>query len=65
MIVLGLLMRLKQGRLWVFHRLDRTIVLPNASTLFGICALIYAGRKPFATCLSSFATFLCFCHLSL
>ncbi|GAA5965487.1 hypothetical protein JCM8115_005769 [Rhodotorula mucilaginosa] len=43
LIVLGLLMRLKQGRLWVFHRLDRTIVLPNASTLFGICALIYAG----------------------
>lgn len=57
LIVLGLLMRLKQGRLWVFHRLDRTIVLPNASTLFGICALIYAGRKSFAAFLSAFANF--------
>ncbi|GAA5869906.1 hypothetical protein JCM3774_000525 [Rhodotorula dairenensis] len=43
LIVLGLLMRLRQGRLWVFHRLDRTILIPNASTLFGVCALIYAG----------------------
>lgn len=50
-------MRLRQGRLWVFHRLDRTIVLPNASTLFGICALIYAGRESFATFLFSFVNF--------
>ncbi|GAA5986739.1 hypothetical protein JCM10908_000876 [Rhodotorula pacifica] len=43
LIVLGLVIRLRQGRFWIFHRLDRTIVLPNASTLFGLCALIYAG----------------------
>lgn len=47
LILLGLLMRLRQGRLWVFHRLDRTILIPNASTLFGVCALIYAGRTSF------------------
>ncbi|GAA5986736.1 hypothetical protein JCM10908_000875 [Rhodotorula pacifica] len=43
LILLGLYIRLRQGRLWIFHRLDRTVFLPNASALFGLCSVIYAA----------------------
>ncbi|BGP54749.1 hypothetical protein JCM8202_003256 [Rhodotorula sphaerocarpa] len=43
LIITGLVIRLRQGRFWVFHRLDRTVVLPNASTLFGLCALVFVA----------------------
>ncbi|BGP39111.1 hypothetical protein JCM10450v2_003065 [Rhodotorula kratochvilovae] len=42
-IVLGLSLRLAQGRLWFFTRLDRTVILPNTATLYGLCALVYQG----------------------
>ncbi|BGO90668.1 hypothetical protein NBRC10512_000233 [Rhodotorula toruloides] len=42
-LVLGLAIRLAQGRLWFFTRLDRTVVLPNTSTLYAFCATVYAA----------------------
>ncbi|BGP31136.1 hypothetical protein JCM10296v2_002900 [Rhodotorula toruloides] len=42
-LVLGLAIRLAQGRLWFFTRLDRTVVLPNTSTLYAFCAIVYAA----------------------
>ncbi|BGP23781.1 proteophosphoglycan ppg4 [Rhodotorula toruloides] len=42
-LVFGLAIRLAQGRLWFFTRLDRTVVLPNTSTLYGFCAIVYAA----------------------
>lgn len=43
-ILLGLVLRLKQGRFWLVHRIDSTIVIPNISTIYGLCALVYAAR---------------------
>ncbi|GAA5902333.1 hypothetical protein JCM6882_000504 [Rhodosporidiobolus microsporus] len=42
-ILLGLVLRLRQGRFWLVHRIDSTIVIPNISTIYGICALAYAA----------------------
>ncbi|GAA5823636.1 hypothetical protein JCM11251_000705 [Rhodosporidiobolus azoricus] len=42
-ILLGLALRLRQGRFWLLHRIDSTIVIPNISTIYGICALAYAA----------------------
>jgi len=41
-ILAGLLLRLAQGRFWIIHQLDRTIILPNISVWYGIFALVYA-----------------------
>ncbi|GAA6012095.1 hypothetical protein JCM10207_005126 [Rhodosporidiobolus poonsookiae] len=42
-ILLGLVLRLRQGRFWLLHRIDSTIVIPNISTIYGLCALAYAA----------------------
>ncbi|GAA5955076.1 hypothetical protein JCM3765_003184 [Sporobolomyces pararoseus] len=41
-ILLGLGLRLYQGRMFFFHRLDKTIVIPGGA-LFPICALTYSA----------------------
>lgn len=43
-VLASLVLRLQQGRFWLFHRVDKTIVIPNISTIYGICALAYAAR---------------------
>ncbi|GAA5902329.1 hypothetical protein JCM6882_000503 [Rhodosporidiobolus microsporus] len=42
-ILAGLLVRITSGRFWLFHRLDRTIILPNTSTIYGVCSLVYTS----------------------
>ncbi|GAA6031075.1 hypothetical protein JCM8097_003992 [Rhodosporidiobolus ruineniae] len=42
-ILLGLVLRLRQGRFWLLHRIDKTILIPNISTIYGLCALVYAA----------------------
>ncbi|GAA5889592.1 hypothetical protein JCM8208_001068 [Rhodotorula glutinis] len=42
-LLAALALRLKQGRLWLLHRLDKTILIPNLSVLYALCALAYAG----------------------
>ncbi|GAA5970515.1 hypothetical protein JCM11641_007334 [Rhodosporidiobolus odoratus] len=37
----GLAIRILTSRFWIFHRLDRTILLPNTSVIYGICSLCY------------------------
>ncbi|GAA5844647.1 hypothetical protein JCM3766R1_005973 [Sporobolomyces carnicolor] len=41
-ILLGLGLRLHQGRMFFFHRLDKTVAIPGGS-LFPICALTYSA----------------------
>ncbi|GAA6061399.1 hypothetical protein JCM10212_000659 [Sporobolomyces blumeae] len=41
-ILLGLALRAYQGRMWLFHRMDRTVVIPGGA-LFPICSLAYAA----------------------
>ncbi|GAA5855698.1 hypothetical protein JCM8547_001649 [Rhodosporidiobolus lusitaniae] len=47
-ILVGLALRLKQGRFWLVHRIDSTIVIPNISVVYGLCSLIYAGLGIFS-----------------
>ncbi|KAK4056600.1 hypothetical protein OIO90_002448 [Microbotryomycetes sp. JL221] len=42
-VLSGLILRLVQGRFWLLHRIDRTVLIPNISVWFGICALVYTG----------------------
>ncbi|GAA5889598.1 hypothetical protein JCM8208_001069 [Rhodotorula glutinis] len=42
-ILLGLSLRLAQGRFWLLARLDGTLLMPNTATLCGLCALVYQG----------------------
>ncbi|GAA5923546.1 hypothetical protein JCM3775_000425 [Rhodotorula graminis] len=42
-LLAALALRLKQGRLWLLHRLDKTILIPNLSVIYCLCALAYAG----------------------
>ncbi|GAA5923545.1 hypothetical protein JCM3775_000424 [Rhodotorula graminis] len=51
-ILLGLSLRLAQGRFWVFARIDGTLVMPNTATLYGLCALVYQGIGLFLIVLS-------------
>ncbi|GAA6061401.1 hypothetical protein JCM10212_000661, partial [Sporobolomyces blumeae] len=41
-ILFGLILRWRHGKMWWFHRLDCTVVIPGGS-LFSICALCYAA----------------------
>ncbi|GJN89740.1 hypothetical protein Rhopal_002729-T1 [Rhodotorula paludigena] len=40
-LIASLALRLRQGRFWLFHNVG--IIIPNVSTLYGLCALVYAG----------------------
>lgn len=42
-ILLGLALRLYQGRMFIVHRLDKTVVIPGGA-LFPVCALAYSAR---------------------
>lgn len=42
-IAFGLVLRLRQGRFWILHRIDSTILIPNISVCYGLCALVYAA----------------------
>ncbi|BGP15243.1 hypothetical protein JCM10213_000714 [Rhodosporidiobolus nylandii] len=42
-VLLGLVLRLRQGRFWVLHKIDGHIVIPNISVLYGVCTLAYAA----------------------
>ncbi|GAA6031081.1 hypothetical protein JCM8097_003995 [Rhodosporidiobolus ruineniae] len=42
-VLLGLLVRILTGRFWLFHRLDRTVILPNTSTIYGVCSMAYTA----------------------
>jgi len=42
-LLAALVLRLKQGRFWLLHRLDKTIIVPNLSVLYALCALAYAA----------------------
>ncbi|BGP23797.1 proteophosphoglycan ppg4 [Rhodotorula toruloides] len=42
-VLASLVLRLQQGRFWLFHRVDKTIAIPNISTIYGMCALAYAS----------------------
>ncbi|KAK4055683.1 hypothetical protein OIV83_000229 [Microbotryomycetes sp. JL201] len=42
-IIAGLALRLIQGRFWLVHRIDRTVLIPNISVWFGVCALAYSA----------------------
>lgn len=43
-ILLSLCLHLFLERLWLFPCLDRPVVLPNSSAVYGICALVYAAH---------------------
>jgi hypothetical protein len=43
-ILAGLLLRLTQGRFWLFHRIDNCLWIPNISVCYSLCALVYALR---------------------
>ncbi|KAM0788781.1 hypothetical protein ACM66B_002871 [Microbotryomycetes sp. NB124-2] len=42
-ILAGLVLRMLQGRFWLVHRIDRTVLIPNISVWFGVCALAYSA----------------------
>ncbi|GAA6031079.1 hypothetical protein JCM8097_003994 [Rhodosporidiobolus ruineniae] len=44
-LVAGLLVRVLTGRFWLFHRVDRVVILPNTSTLYSICSLAYTAMS--------------------
>ncbi|ORY75055.1 hypothetical protein BCR35DRAFT_325899 [Leucosporidium creatinivorum] len=42
-LLAGLLLRLAHGKLWLVHRIDGFILIPNLSVCFSLCALAYAA----------------------
>lgn len=41
-ILAGLALRLAHGKMWIVHRIDGLVVIPNISICYGLCALAYA-----------------------
>ncbi|GAA5960971.1 hypothetical protein JCM10213_005909 [Rhodosporidiobolus nylandii] len=39
----GLAVRIFTSRFWLFSALDRTIILPNSSVVYGVCSLAYCA----------------------
>ncbi|KAM0745852.1 hypothetical protein T439DRAFT_330307 [Meredithblackwellia eburnea MCA 4105] len=40
-VIAGLVLRMMQGRFWLVHRIQNTLLMPNASVCYGLFALIY------------------------
>lgn len=43
LVLAGLVLRLVQGRIWLVHAIDRTVLIPNISVWYGVCAVAYAA----------------------
>ncbi|ORY66950.1 hypothetical protein BCR35DRAFT_181006 [Leucosporidium creatinivorum] len=42
-ILFGIILRISQGRFWLIHRVDSTVLIPNISLSYSVCALAYAA----------------------
>jgi hypothetical protein len=44
-ILAGIALRISQGRFWLVHRVDSTVLIPNISLTYSVCAVAYAARE--------------------